>query len=56
MSNYSIESLLCLWGFFLQCYLLMSELFKKCLTAEGGIAIMKTCNPANKYQHWTIIN
>ncbi|XP_017538815.1 polypeptide N-acetylgalactosaminyltransferase 6-like isoform X3 [Pygocentrus nattereri] len=36
-----------------QCYLLESEVFKKCLTVEGVKAIMKTCNPADKYQHWT---
>ncbi|XP_036447279.1 polypeptide N-acetylgalactosaminyltransferase 6-like [Colossoma macropomum] len=35
------------------CYLLESEVFKKCLTVEGEKAIMKTCNPADKYQHWT---
>uniref|UniRef100_A0AAR2IQY2 Polypeptide N-acetylgalactosaminyltransferase n=1 Tax=Pygocentrus nattereri TaxID=42514 RepID=A0AAR2IQY2_PYGNA len=29
------------------------EVFKKCLTVEGVKAIMKTCNPADKYQHWT---
>uniref|UniRef100_A0AAR2LX95 Polypeptide N-acetylgalactosaminyltransferase n=1 Tax=Pygocentrus nattereri TaxID=42514 RepID=A0AAR2LX95_PYGNA len=26
---------------------------QKCLTVEGVKAIMKTCNPADKYQHWT---
>ncbi|XP_072552930.1 polypeptide N-acetylgalactosaminyltransferase 6-like [Salminus brasiliensis] len=36
-----------------QCYLLECEVFKKCLTVEGGKAIMETCNPADKYQHWT---
>ncbi|KAI4873753.1 hypothetical protein NFI96_010606 [Prochilodus magdalenae] len=36
-----------------QCYVLESEVFKKCLTAEGGKAVMKTCNPADKFQHWT---
>ncbi|KAL6483293.1 hypothetical protein MHYP_G00081650 [Metynnis hypsauchen] len=36
-----------------QFYLLESEVFKKCLTVEGVKAIMKTCNPADVYQHWT---
>ncbi|XP_076839932.1 polypeptide N-acetylgalactosaminyltransferase 6-like isoform X2 [Brachyhypopomus gauderio] len=33
-------------------YLLLSKVFNKCLTVEGGKAIMKNCNPADKYQHW----
>ncbi|XP_007229022.3 polypeptide N-acetylgalactosaminyltransferase 6 [Astyanax mexicanus] len=36
-----------------QCCLLECEVFKKCLTVEGGKAVMKNCNPADKYQHWT---
>lgn len=39
----------------LQIYLLHNALFNKCLMVEYGNIIMKRCDPANSYQHWSFI-
>ncbi|XP_012676061.2 polypeptide N-acetylgalactosaminyltransferase 6-like [Clupea harengus] len=36
-----------------QMYLLKNAILEKCLSLEGGRVIMKQCDPANVYQHWT---
>uniref|UniRef100_A0A672QMU5 Ricin B lectin domain-containing protein n=1 Tax=Sinocyclocheilus grahami TaxID=75366 RepID=A0A672QMU5_SINGR len=36
-------------------YLLHNALFSKCLMVEYGNIIMKNCDPANNYQHWSFI-
>ncbi|KAK9953798.1 hypothetical protein ABG768_015923 [Culter alburnus] len=47
-----------MWNFILlsqQIYLLHNALFNKCLMVEYGNIIMKRCDPANSYQHWSFI-
>ncbi|XP_042606791.1 polypeptide N-acetylgalactosaminyltransferase 6-like isoform X1 [Cyprinus carpio] len=46
------------WSFILvsqQIYLVLNVLFSKCLMVEYGNIIMKNCDPANNYQHWSFI-
>ncbi|XP_043081314.1 polypeptide N-acetylgalactosaminyltransferase 6-like [Puntigrus tetrazona] len=46
------------WTFILasqQIYLVHNALFNKCLMVEFGNIIMKNCDPANNYQHWSFI-
>ncbi|XP_052449415.1 polypeptide N-acetylgalactosaminyltransferase 6 [Carassius gibelio] len=46
------------WSFILvseQIYLLLNVLFSKCLMVEYGNIIMRNCDPANSYQHWSFI-
>lgn len=40
---------------YLQIYLVLNVLFSKCLMVEYGNIIMKNCDPANNYQHWSFI-